>query len=33
MKAYRKRRSQEDKRGYNTYEGVQEEEKNAITHE
>lgn len=33
MKAYRKRRSQEDKRSYNTYEGVQEEQKNAVTHE
>lgn len=33
MKAYRKRRSQEDKRSYNTYERVQEEEKNAVTHE
>lgn len=33
MKAYRKRRSQEDKQSYNTYEGVQEEEKNAVTHE
>lgn len=32
MKAYRKR-SQEDKQSYNTYEGVQEEEKNAVTHE
>jgi len=32
MKAYRKR-SQEDKQSYSTYEGVQEEEKNAVTHE